>query len=123
MYILILIRKVINKVENNFSTQNISSLPNTKVKSSDNVPIEKQMMFELCVGGESCISITSVTKEISWQFIERIKYHYGKNWNSSSLKHVCSGHVQILEIDFKAIEKCYGTIACNKKTAEAILIK
>ena len=65
MYILTLIRKVINKVENNFSTQNISSLPNTKVKSSDNVPIEKQMMFELCVGGESYISITSVTKEIS----------------------------------------------------------
>ena len=123
MYIHTLIRKVINKVENNFSKQNISSLPNTKVESSDNVFFKKQIMFELCVGVESCISITSVAKEISWQFIEMIKYHYGKNWNSSSFKHVCSGHVQVLEIDFKVIEKCYGTIACNKKTAEALLIK
>ena len=36
MYILTLILKVINKVENNFTKQNVSHLPNTGVNSKIN---------------------------------------------------------------------------------------
>ena len=36
MYVLTLILKVINKVENNFIKQNISHLPNTGVNSKEN---------------------------------------------------------------------------------------